>query len=95
MPARKRPERAADPALTREVIDALVAGRHGDPFAVLGIHEDEHGVHVRAFLPGAERVEVVARNRRTVATLVRRHPAGGKSPLHPRRFRGPRRRSPA
>jgi 1,4-alpha-glucan branching enzyme len=33
-------------------------------------------VHVRAFIPGAERVEVVARNRRTVGTLVRRHPAG-------------------
>ncbi|HEY3285939.1 MAG TPA: 1,4-alpha-glucan branching protein GlgB [Gemmatimonadaceae bacterium] len=76
MPARKRPERPADSALTRDVVEALVAGRHADPFAVLGIHDDANGVQVRTFIPGAERVEVVARNGRTIGTLVRRHPAG-------------------
>ncbi|MBW7934343.1 MAG: 1,4-alpha-glucan branching protein GlgB [Gemmatimonadaceae bacterium] len=76
MPAPKKPERPADPALTRDVVEALVAGRHADPFAVLGIHEHDNQWWVRAFIPGAERVEVVARNGRTIGTLVRRHPAG-------------------
>ncbi len=36
-------------------IDALLQGRHGDPFAILGPHDGE----VRALLPGAEAVEAV------------------------------------
>ena len=76
MPGPRRRKSPADPALSHDVIEALVAGRHADPFAALGIHEDAHGTHVRAFIPGAERVEVVARNGRTVGTLSRRHPAG-------------------
>src|SRR5262245_9385489 len=43
-------------------IEALVAGRHPDPFAVLGPHiRRENGataMAVRAFLPGAAAVEV-------------------------------------
>src|SRR5215467_16370822 len=35
-----------------EEIQAIVAGRHRDPFAVLGPHEDE----IRAWLPGATEV---------------------------------------
>ena len=39
----------------------LVAGEHGDPFAVLGPHASRDGsVIVRAFLPGAGEVAVVA-----------------------------------
>ncbi|MBI2407060.1 MAG: 1,4-alpha-glucan branching protein GlgB [Gemmatimonadetes bacterium] len=76
MPGRKRAEPPDDPALTRDVIEAIVAGRHADPFAVLGIHEDSLGVHVRTFIPGAERVEVLARNGRTIGTLTRNHAAG-------------------
>ncbi len=34
-------------------VESIVAGRHSDPFAVLGPHEDEGGVTVRAFAPGA------------------------------------------
>lgn len=46
--------------LTRGDIDALLDGRHGDPFAVLGLHADAAGkLWVRALLPGAETVEVV------------------------------------
>jgi 1,4-alpha-glucan branching enzyme len=41
-------------------IDALVGGNHSDPFAALGLHSDDAGVlHVRAFLPGAIRVQVL------------------------------------
>jgi 1,4-alpha-glucan branching enzyme len=39
---------------------AIVEGRHADPFAYLGPHEEEGHEVVRAFLPGAERVAVVA-----------------------------------
>jgi 1,4-alpha-glucan branching enzyme len=43
-------------------IDAIVQARHGDPFAVLGLHT-QAGVHaVRAFLPAATQVEVLARD---------------------------------
>ncbi len=76
MPARNRTERPGDPALSPDVVEALVAGRHADPFSVLGVHDTAQGVQVRTFIPGAERVEVVARNGRTIGTLVRRHPAG-------------------
>ena len=35
-------------------VDAIVAGRHGDPFSVLGMHQAEDGtVSVRVFWPGA------------------------------------------
>ncbi len=39
---------------------ALVAGQHGDPFSVLGLHHDAGGkLLVRALLPGAARVAIV------------------------------------
>src|ERR1700687_3699272 len=48
-------------SLTPEVIQMLVTGEHGDPFAVLGPHASRDGsVTVRAFLPGAAEVAVVA-----------------------------------
>ena len=34
--------------------EAIVAGRHGDPFAFLGMHKTPAGICVRAMLPGAE-----------------------------------------
>ena len=37
-------------------IAAIAAGRHGDPFALLGPHEGPGGMVVRAFLPHAETV---------------------------------------
>ncbi len=41
-------------------IAALAQGRHGDPFALLGPHGTAAGEVVRAFLPGARAVSVVA-----------------------------------
>ncbi|MBS7811349.1 1,4-alpha-glucan branching protein GlgB [Roseococcus pinisoli] len=38
---------------------ALLEARHGDPFAVLGPHEVEGGLAIRALRPGAEAVEAV------------------------------------
>jgi 1,4-alpha-glucan branching enzyme len=44
-------------SLSPDAIHAIVAGRHGDPFAVLGPHPSGDGMLVvRAFLPGAREV---------------------------------------
>ena len=57
-------------------IDAIVEGRHGDPFAVLGPHDVDGAIVVRAFVPGADDVEAVARDGGLLARLTRRHAAG-------------------
>ncbi len=46
--------------ITATDLDALLAGRHGDPFAVLGPHADATGrTWLRALLPAAHAVEAV------------------------------------
>ncbi|MBL4917788.1 1,4-alpha-glucan branching protein GlgB [Szabonella alba] len=45
--------------LSPETAAAIVAGAHGDPFAVLGCHPLGKGWQVRALMPGAETLEVV------------------------------------
>ena len=41
-------------------LDALMAGRHADPFSRLGMHADESGrLWVRALLPGAGEVALL------------------------------------
>lgn len=61
-----------------EAISALVEGRHGDPFSILGPHGGADGeVVVRAFLPGAVGLSILDRSNGTqlaVASLL--HPAG-------------------
>ncbi len=54
-------------------VDAIVNARHGDPFAVLGLHDGT----VRAFVPGAETVSVLERSTGMVlGELSLIHPAG-------------------
>jgi len=43
------------------VINAVIHARHGDPFAVLGPHPVPSGTAIRAFIPNADSVAVVAR----------------------------------
>ncbi len=62
--------------LAEPEIAALLEARHGDPFAVLGPHAVEEGIVVRALLPGAEAVELVAPSGRLLAVLERRRPEG-------------------
>ncbi len=62
--------------LPRDAVKAIVEGRHRDPFSVLGIHAVADGFVVRAFVPGAEQVEAVARNGRVMSRLECKHPAG-------------------
>ncbi len=58
------------------VVKAIVAGAHGDPFSVLGLHETPQGRVIRAFVPGAETVRAETRDGAALADLVRRHPDG-------------------
>ena len=45
--------------LDRETARAVASGVHGDPFGVLGPHDTENGRIIRAFLPGAVKVDVL------------------------------------
>jgi 1,4-alpha-glucan branching enzyme len=67
-----RPRVSASPA----DIEAIVAGTHGDPFAVLGPHLAGGHWRIRAFAPGAERLAVVDLSGKQLITLTRRHDAG-------------------
>jgi len=63
--------------MTREEIDAIVGGYHGDPFRILGPHTVDRKKpcwEVRAFLPQASEVEVLAGG--PPARMTKRHPAG-------------------
>ena len=67
-----------DPSLpAEEDVAAIVNARHGDPFAVLGMHVAGGTVSVRAMLPQAASVAVVdAADGSVVASLRRIHAAG-------------------
>jgi 1,4-alpha-glucan branching enzyme len=56
-------------------MEAIVSGRHGDPFAVLGLHE-RGGWIARAFVPGAEAIEVASLSGAPLGSLKRRHEGG-------------------
>jgi nicotinamidase-related amidase len=59
--------------LDAAALEALVAGRSGDPFALLG----PHGAEVRSFQPGAQSVAgVAAGDGAELGRLERVHPAG-------------------
>ena len=97
MPPRKRakptgtqPKSAVEPQaeqapLSVAAIHAIITGTHADPFGVLGIHEVGGTAVLRAFVPGAEQVEVISPEGATLATLERRHDAGFfEGPVHGR-----------
>jgi len=61
---------AMSPSLDAATLSAIVDGRHGDIFSVLGPHEVERELVVRAFVPSALRLEVIdAATGAVVATL--------------------------
>ena len=66
-----------EPTIDAGTVEALINGRLGDPFAVLGPHDGPEGRTICAFLPGAYRVDVLAQGTgQTLATLPELHPAG-------------------
>jgi 1,4-alpha-glucan branching enzyme len=70
-------------------IQSIIEARHADPFAFLGMHEARDGLVLRAFVPWAERVEIVDRGSRdVVAEIPKVHPSGFfAGPLKGRRQR--------
>ena len=50
---------AATPTIDAATLSAIVDGRHGDPFAVLGPHEVAGKLVVRAFVPFATKLAVI------------------------------------
>lgn len=63
-------------SLSAGEIEALIAGRHDDPFRVLGIHKGADGFFSRAFAPGAETLEAFSLDGRPLGRLARLHSAG-------------------
>lgn len=83
----------ADPdwTLPAPEVEAIVSGRHGDPFAVLGLHPSGNDWVVRAFVPGAEELEVLDKDGKRLVWLPRRHAAGffeGSLPVSSRQTLG-------
>lgn len=67
-------------SITKEQVEKIVSSSHRDPFEVLGAHpvegRDGPGVAVRAFLPGAESVFVIAGDDALKVPMRRMHPEG-------------------
>ncbi|GAB1581150.1 1,4-alpha-glucan branching protein GlgB [Phyllobacterium phragmitis] len=60
-----------------QAIGALVAGRHGDPFSVLGPHAGPAGIVLRVLRPEAETAEAVDPDTgKILGKLLRRHARG-------------------
>ena len=81
-------KRREEPLTSRGDIDAIVSGAHGDPFAVLGIHEIGKGFVARCFIPHAEAVTAFTLDGKKCGELVRRDDAGffdGKLTIRKRR----------
>ncbi|HEV7345071.1 MAG TPA: 1,4-alpha-glucan branching protein GlgB [Devosia sp.] len=57
-------------------VEAIVAGRHADPFAFLGLHEVSGQSVLRAFIPHAETVSALTLDGMVLGDLIQRHPAG-------------------
>ncbi|MBK6327147.1 MAG: 1,4-alpha-glucan branching protein GlgB [Chloroflexi bacterium] len=64
------------PTLAAGAIEAIVFAHHGDPFGVLGPHEYENGLVVRAFLPYAASISVVLVDQTAVYPMHLTHEAG-------------------
>ncbi len=63
--------------ISQDAVVALVDGRHGDPFSILGDHRVDGERVIRAFMPGARGIDIVAREDGSrLATLEMVHPAG-------------------
>jgi len=57
-------------------IARLVAAKHPDPFALLGLHEAAGGFVIRAFVPGADRLSAIASDGSVISKFTRRHRDG-------------------
>jgi hypothetical protein len=70
--------RPRQPMPDAAAVHAIVTGRHGDPFSVLGPHRQPDGAWVvSVFAPDADAVDILDRDRSTVLTRLERiHTSG-------------------
>ncbi|HZK90626.1 MAG TPA: 1,4-alpha-glucan branching protein GlgB [Stellaceae bacterium] len=71
-----RPSARHQPAVDPQQARAIVGARHGDPFAFLGMHQDEGGLVVRAMLPGAVAMAVLDETGAVAGEGEQVHPDG-------------------
>ncbi len=57
-------------------IAAIAAGRHGDPFKLLGLHKYGRDWIARAYVPGADTLAAATLDGKSVGQLEKRHEAG-------------------
>jgi 1,4-alpha-glucan branching enzyme len=70
-------------------IEALVEGRHGDPFSVLGLHRPGKTRIIRSFQPSARSMEIIGASGESFGEMERVHPYGffiGIMPPNKRRY---------
>ena len=60
----------------RATMDAVVSGTHGDPFALLGVHQADKALVARCFIPHADEVSAFSLEGGEIGDLARRHDAG-------------------
>ncbi len=68
--------KGAAPELAPEAVEAIVSGSHGDPFAVLGVHDVGGALVARCLIDGAEEVEALTLADKPAGKLTRLHDAG-------------------
>ena len=74
--ARKQPTDKMLPLTTVADIEAIIAGNHSDPFAVLGLQEERGRFIARCFVPHAEAVIAFTLAGEELGELARRDEAG-------------------
>ena len=72
----QRARAAAPEPADAGAVEAIVSGRHADPFAVLGLHGAPGGFLARTFIADAEGAEAFTLDGTAAGTLALRHPAG-------------------
>jgi 1,4-alpha-glucan branching enzyme len=57
-------------------VQAIIDGRHTDPFSVMGLHESDGGFIARAFVADADNLEAFTLSGKSCGILEKRHDAG-------------------
>lgn len=73
------------PLFDADTAHAIAQGRHGDPFAVLGLHEVDGALVLRAMRPEADSVEVIDAKTGRALTSLERVADGSFAGVIPRR----------